>query len=160
MKYQWIIALALVSLSAIAGFQLEYPTAPDPKLTPGSLCRDPDSYRYPEKIPYCERDHLSAETKNAVLDNYRRKGFRIDPGHRSAFKIDHLIPLCAGGSNNIDNLWPQHKTIYEITDPLEPLACKKLSEGRISQRDLVNLIIAAKKSPRRSQETMVYLQSL
>lgn len=160
MKYLWMIILTLFSLTALAEILAEYPSAPDPSLTPGSLCRDPDSYRYPEKIPYCERDHLSNETKNSVFESYRRKGYRIDPRTRSAYKVDHLIPLCAGGSNNSDNLWPQHKSIFEVTDPIEPLGCKVLASGRISQRDLVNLIIAAKKSPSRSREIMAYLQSL
>lgn len=160
MKYQWMIILTLFSFTALAEIYAEYPTKPDSSLTPGSLCRDPDSYRYPEKIPYCERDHLSSDTKNLVIENYRRRGYRIDPKKRSAFKVDHLIPLCAGGSNNMNNLWPQHKKVFEITDPIEPLGCKKLAEGRISQRDLVNIIIAVKKSPSRSQETMAYLRSL
>jgi hypothetical protein len=52
--------------------------------------------------------------------------------------------LCAGGANSEDNLWPQHKSIYEITDPVEPLLCQKMLEGKLKQSDAVKLILLAK----------------
>jgi hypothetical protein len=64
--------------------------------------------------------------------------------NRADFKIDHFIPLCAGGSNDSVNLWPQHKNVYEITDPIEPLLCAKMAQGRLSQTDAIKLIVRAK----------------
>ena len=60
------------------------------------------------------------------------------------FKIDHLIPLCAGGANDEDNLWPQHKSVYNITDALEPVVCEKMAAGRLKQAEAVKLILQAK----------------
>ncbi|MFY7993402.1 MAG: hypothetical protein ACOVP4_08940 [Bacteriovoracaceae bacterium] len=121
----------------------EYPLAPIPQLTPGELCSYPTEYRYQENIPYCERD-VAYELKEQVFNEYRRAGFVIPANERSNYKIDHFIPLCAGGANTFENLWPQHKTIYEITDSLEVLACEKLKQGKITQRNVVALIKKAK----------------
>lgn len=122
----------------------EFPRNPDAKLTPGSYCKHPDYHRYPEKIAYCERQ-VSKSTKWAVIHTYNRElGFEIDRQARHDYKIDHLIPLCAGGSNETDNLWPQHKTIYNITDPLEQIACEKMAAGRLLQNRAVEMLKRAK----------------
>jgi len=63
---------------------------------------------------------------------------------RKDFKIDHFIPLCAGGSNDPSNLWPQHKSVYEITDPVEPLICAKMAAGKLDQAYAIKLITTAK----------------
>jgi hypothetical protein len=39
--------------------------------------------------------------KRQVFDRYR-----IDK-HEFGYKVDHLIPVRLGGSNSMDNLWPQ-----------------------------------------------------
>lgn len=126
---------------------------PIAELTPGDLCHSPDRYRYPEHIAYCERD-VSSELKDQIFNEYRRVGFRLPPNHRSSYKIDHFIPLCAGGSNEPENLWPQHLTIYKITDPVENAACKKLSEGKLSQRETIRLIIKAKLNLREASSVL------
>ena len=59
---------------------------------------------------------------------------------RMDFKIDHFIPLCAGGSNDSENLWPQHKSVYVETDPIEPIICEKMAQGLMKQKDAVLLI--------------------
>jgi hypothetical protein len=137
----------------------EFPTGPEQKLTPGSLCDRPDAYRYPERIPYCNRD-VDTSLKNDVFKEYREDGYRLTPIDRQNYKIDHLIPLCAGGSNNEDNLWPQHMSIYNQTDPLEGLGCEKLKDGLIKQAELVNLILSAKKDLSLVPETLRKLNSL
>lgn len=120
-----------------------YPENPDTKITPGSYCTHADEIRYPEKIVYCKR-HVSTGAKWAVIEKYNEQGFRIESSDRSQFKIDHYIPLCAGGSNNPNNLWPQHQSVYEITDPLEGLACEKMAQGRLLQKRAIELIMRAK----------------
>lgn len=139
------VALMLVvgfSLTSLAG--APYPMGPDRNVTPGSLCAHPDSYRYPEKIPYCERD-VDTELKKEIFQEYIHDlGFSIDMSKRNQFKIDHLIPLCAGGSNNRDNLWPQHSTVYQQTDEMEMVACEKMAEGKVTQRKAVDMILEAK----------------
>lgn len=158
MKRVLFLILILNSMLTHAGTMV-YPMSPDPRLTPGSLCDTPDQYRYPEKIPYCERDVDSA-SKDAIFDAYRRYlGYSL-AGARSDYKIDHFIPLCAGGSNYMNNLWPQHKSIFSITDSLEKTGCEKLSQGLISQKELVNLIIKAKTNLQIVPEIKRYLGSL
>lgn len=152
-----IFILAFSSLEALAG--RAYPRSPEAQLTPGSLCSQPDSYRYPEKIPYCERA-LNSFDKEAIFMIYRKEGNYSLSGERSQYKVDHFIPLCAGGSNNPDNLWPQYYTISKITDPLEPLGCEKLAKGLITQKELVELIMKAKMDLSQVSGVLKYLKSL
>jgi len=141
-------------------FALEYPKNPDLELTPGSLCDRPSTHRYPEKIPYCERN-VSTKLKNEIFQNYRDElGFRLDLRNRSNYKIDHYIPLCAGGSNKQNNLWPQHITVFEITDPLESVGCVKLSAAKITQAELIKLIRKAKLNLAEAPSVLKYLQSI
>jgi hypothetical protein len=50
------------------------------------------------------------------------------------------LPLCAGGSNNNENLWPQHVSVGVLTDDLEQLGCDKMAKGKITQAKFVLLI--------------------
>ncbi len=138
----------------------EFPSTPDPRLTPGSYCKSPDGHRYPERIPYCERQ-VSKGTKWKVIETYNRElNYDIDRGNRAQFKIDHMIPLCAGGSNEVSNLWPQHQTIYEITDPLEGIACEKMAAGRLQQKRAVELLVRAKLVLEEAPAILEILESL
>ena len=111
-----LVLLFTLSFSAVVSAK-DYPTGPEVSITPGKLCDKPESYRYPEQIPYCVRD-VSRETKEINIAEYDQKfNYHIANLPRGDFKIDHFIPLCVGGSNDIVNLWPQHKSVYEITDP-------------------------------------------
>lgn len=159
MKFYCLALTLLFSLFAHADFIAEYPQNPIQDLTPGSLCDRPDSYRYSERIPYCKRD-VDSSLKNDVFQEYRHEGYRLNPKNRSDYKIDHLIPLCAGGSNREDNLWPQHVTIYTQTDPLEHVGCEKLKAGKIKQARLVQLILAAKKNLTLVPATLTFLENL
>ncbi|MEO5667929.1 MAG: hypothetical protein ABIR96_07720 [Bdellovibrionota bacterium] len=124
-----------------------YPETPDLKMTPGATCEHPDSFRYPEHVPYCSRA-VKSDTKWAIIRDYDQVlGFRIESMDRKEFKIDHLIPLCMGGSNETTNLWPQYKAIYELTDPLEPALCGRMAEGKMSQVEAMDFIRRAKQSP-------------
>lgn len=153
-----IVLVALFSISAQA--KSYYPKNPDPKLTPGSVCKHANYYRYPERVAYCNRN-VDRDEKKQVIRNYEQQlGYRIEPGQRGSFKIDHLIPLCAGGSNEMDNLWPQHKTIYEITDPMEPLICEKMAAGRLKQAKAIELIHRAKNNLDEVPRVMAELNAL
>jgi hypothetical protein len=153
-----LFGLLLSSLPALAGG--DYPATPDPRLTPGSLCEQASTYRYPEKIRYCRRD-VSAAEKRQIIERYDREfGFRIGEMDRGDFKIDHYIPLCMGGSNEPDNLWPQHESIYRYTDPLEQVACDKMAAGRLSQREAIAIIKEAKADPERAETQLRELEAL
>lgn len=153
-------------LSVLTAFSFEvsaaaaFPVGPQRSITPGKLCDRPNEYRYAERIAYCERE-VSFETKEALISEYDQKfGYRIANLPREDFKIDHFIPLCAGGSNDVVNLWPQHKSVYAVTDPLEPLICAKMKLGRLRQADAVNLVIQAKTDLSRTKAVIQYVNNL
>ncbi|MES3038921.1 MAG: HNH endonuclease signature motif containing protein [Bdellovibrionota bacterium] len=137
-----------------------YPTGPDQSMTPGSVCSRPTEYRYPEHIPYCERNVDTALKREIFKDYDRKLGFSTTTMNRQDFKIDHFIPLCAGGSNEVDNLWPQHKSVYELTDPLEPLVCEKMSQGTLKQKDAIEMIRKAKLDLSQVDAVLEALQAL
>ena len=137
-------SLLLILIPFQAVFAADYPQGPSPQLTPGKICAQPSSRRYPERIAYCERN-VSVTTKEEIISHYDRQfGYKIEQLPRGDFKIDHYIPLCMGGDNDVSNLWPQHMSVYEITDPLETLLCEKMAQGRLAQKAAVTLIMQAK----------------
>ncbi|MFZ4714971.1 MAG: hypothetical protein ACOYL6_14725 [Bacteriovoracaceae bacterium] len=140
MKRMFLVILIIL---ANISFAQDFPKSPNSRFTPGSVCDQPTQYRYPEHIAYCERN-VDTLTKDEVFNTYRTLGYKLPPNQRSSYKIDHYIPLCAGGSNDANNLWPQHVTIYKLTDPIEPLGCQKMSEGKLSQKEFIDLIKQAK----------------
>lgn len=153
----WLLVFA-AQLSFAQGNR-EYPMGPNPRLTPGELCSHPDRYRYPENIAYCERA-VEYEEKEIIFANYRRLGFRLNTSNRSSYKIDHYIPLCAGGSNNKENLWPQHISIANVTDSIEQLGCAKMAAGRLSQRNFVKIIMRVKNDLSQASAVMRELSRL
>jgi hypothetical protein len=121
-----------------------FPLHPDLDMTPGKLCDHADTHRYPEQIAYCERD-VSSGTKQEIIRDYDRSfGYTIEQMQRSEFKIDHFIPLCMGGSNNVANLWPQHKSVYEKTDQLECRLCELMASGEMTQEQAIEKMKYAK----------------
>lgn len=142
MKTLFMILLALITNHSYAS--PKFPLGPDPELTPGSLCDTPDTFKFSSRIPYCDRN-VNSDEKWIIIYKYMSKlQFTIDNSNRKDFKIDHFIPLCLGGSNKMDNLWPQHKSLYKITDELETLLCQKLANGKIDQDQAINIIKAGK----------------
>ena len=131
-----------------------YPKTPLQSLTPGALCSDPESYRYPEQIAYCGR-HVAFALKAEVFHIYEQEyGSFVSSVGRSRFKIDHLIPLCMGGGNVRENLWPQFEDIYGQTDPIESGLCDLMASGRLKQSEAIELIRKAKADPERAHETL------
>jgi hypothetical protein len=65
----------------------------------------------------------------------RRYG--LPAGTHPDYEIDHLIPLCLGGSNDLSNLWPQPRRSIEKTwnaeanDRLEHSVCEMACRGEI-----------------------------
>lgn len=159
-KFVVSLFVQLILAINIEANEARFPINPNLTETPGELCAHPDSLRYPEKIAYCERD-VDSYTKKAVIQKYDQAlGYRISTMNRGEFKIDHLIPLCAGGANTESNLWPQHKSIYSKTDPVEPLLCQKMLEGKLRQADAVRIIIEAKTNFKKIPEIIAKLNHL
>jgi hypothetical protein len=158
MKSALFFILTVFAFNAFAG--ISYPKGPDAKITPGTLCTHPDEYRYAEQIPYCERD-VSSALKAEIFETYRNElGYTLDPKTRSSYKIDHYIPLCAGGSNEETNLWPQHISVFQITDPIEFLGCEQLKAGKITQKSLIVMIRKAKLNLSEAPAILRTLQAL
>jgi hypothetical protein len=143
MHYSKIFALVFSAFIAVSAFaQDRYPMGPNPSLTPGSKCES-DNTRHPQNIPYCKRSVSSSE-KWQVIEEYNRLGANITRQNRGRFKVDHLIPLCIGGSNELDNLWPQHESIYVQTDDVEHMTCELVSRGEMKQTEAIELVLTAK----------------
>jgi hypothetical protein len=157
-KTNFLILLLTIIMSLASA--ADFPSGPELSITPGKLCDTPTKMRYPEQIPYCERD-VTYETKEILMKEYDQKfNYHIMTLDRVDFKIDHLIPLCAGGSNDITNLWPQHKSVYIITDPIEPAVCAKMAQGRLKQIEAVSLVLEAKTHLDRAAKILQYINRL
>ncbi len=146
--------LANVSSSVRPNEGGRFPRNPNKQMTPGSKCGKPDTYRYGERIPYCERN-VKSSRKAALFVRYDEElGYATTRMQRTQFKIDHHIPLCMGGSNEDSNLWPQHSTIYELTDPAEGYLCERMAEGSLRQAKAVEIIQSIKQTPERAAQIL------
>lgn len=158
-----IRSLVLVLAFAFSQFTLaegKFPLGPVASMTPGELCKDSPVKRYPENIVYCERN-VDTQLKNQIIRMYDENfGYSIRQMSRGDFKIDHFIPLSIGGSNSIENLWPQHKSVYNITDDLEQLLFDKIAEGKIKQDDAVRVIREGKLNLEKVPELITYVNGL
>lgn len=133
--YKSVLAVGLLfQFSTAFSYQL-----PDPKLTPGVLCteQDPDfkGYDYPNVVARCNRN-VSIEEKQKVALNYGN----IPAGEWSNYEFDHYMPLCAGGSNSSENLWPQPIDEAHIKDTLELQICSELRAGTMNQAEALQKI--------------------
>lgn len=133
--YRSIIAVGLfIQVSTVYSYQL-----PDPKLTPGVLCteQDPDfkGYDYPSKVARCNRN-VSIQEKQKVALNYGN----IPASEWGNYEFDHYMPLCAGGSNSSENLWPQPLEEAHVKDTLELDVCTEMRSGNMTQTQALQKI--------------------
>lgn len=140
--------LILVSTQVLA-----FPLVPNTEMTTGSLCTqdDPDhrENRYAEGIPYCIRN-VSTGQKNQI---YRAYGIPKNCWNR--YTIDHFYPLSMGGSNHLDNLWPEHKLVKLTRKNLEIETFKRLENGEITQKEALKIIREDKLKPSNPSGTSV-----
>ena len=101
------------------------------------------------------------QTKKEIIQTYDKNlGYSIESLPRTDFKIDHYIPLCMGGDNEKENLWPQNKSVYTVTDPLEQESCEKMAQGKLLQAKAIELIKKAKNHLDQVAEIRAYVHSL
>ncbi len=106
-----IAALMLLASTSAALAQ----AMPDPKMTPGAV--DPDvalSRICNESTKACRR--VPSGRCDAV---FRAYGIPDTPTDRYSYECDHLVPLALGGSNVVENLWPQPNAEAALKDRLE-----------------------------------------
>lgn len=112
---------------------------PDPDLTPGHVCtpQDPDfdKFDYTEKIARCRR-HFTIGDKQKVADSYGG----IPREEWKKYEFDHMIPLCAGGSNDLRNVWPEPIEQADRKDILENQICLALRAGTMSQAEALQKV--------------------
>jgi hypothetical protein len=136
MKSTEACSLILVLLSSSAALAA---TRPNVSVTPGVLCTSssPDfhGFDYPEHIARCSRSIQQPE-KLEVAKLYGD----IPESQWASFEFDHLIPLCAGGANDVKNLWPQPIAEAHLKDVLENQICIEMKAGTLKQTDAVQRV--------------------
>jgi hypothetical protein len=65
-----------------------------------------------------------------------------------------------GGSNDLENLWPQHLSIAVHTDPIEADLCERMSLGLLKQKDAIEAMKRAKAAPEEAAKIGSWLDSL
>jgi uncharacterized protein YgiM (DUF1202 family) len=129
---------------------------PNPHMTPGlaaTLSVDDLTKTYtdncPDSKPSCtySQDHrnVPASVHKKVYDEYN-----VSPDHRNIKdgEVDHFYPLCAGGSNDISNLWYQPAIGdwngkdfgYHTKDKLEAYICVQIKAGKLDPKEAFDRI--------------------
>ncbi len=112
-----------------------FTVAPDWDATPGVLCtrrdRDFDEYRYAERIPHCRRN-FSKKEKQEVS-----RWYGLPWEEHSKYQFDHLLSLCLGGSNSLNNVWPMIYDQARKKAKMEWNLCRRLTEGKVTQKQAV-----------------------
>ena len=100
---------------------------PDPRLTPGDVLRVTAEQvsvpGYASKVR-----NVSVAEKRAVFTEYGL-GY---PQAKGAYECDHFIPLCLGGSNSVENLWPEPAPQFHWKDGLEVYLWREVRAGTIT----------------------------
>jgi hypothetical protein len=105
---------------------------PDRKVTPGSTVKVPIEVLCEKGYTKSVR-HVSGSVKAAV---YREYG--IESHQSGGYEVDHLISLELGGSNEIENVWPQpYEGVWNahVKDQLEDRLHAMVCSGQIGLKE-------------------------
>lgn len=101
----------------------------------GALCTSADGdfigFKYGGMVAMCRR-RVTPLMKRQV---FAREGVPFTSKERARREVDHVIPLCAGGSNHIENLQLQFWDAAKRKDALESQLCSAIRRGVMSQQD-------------------------
>jgi hypothetical protein len=126
--YVWL----LVATHALANDSV----LPDPAMTPG------DSLPQFSETDVCTfgfaKAHRPSQTESTALKKVVFARYGIPWSRHAEFEMDHDIPLCLGGSNELSNLWPEPFfgtwNAY-LKDDLEIWLHDQVCAGAMSLRD-------------------------
>ena len=125
--------LALVLLvAAFAAPAFAFEVRPNPNLTGGSVRPDGQDINETCGHSKAHRGSMSHARRDEILTEYG-----LPPGDHPDFEIDHLIPLCLGGSDDPSNLWPEPRRSIEpkwnaeAKDRLERFICDMVCNGQL-----------------------------
>lgn len=127
---------------------------PDPRLTPGraATLKSSDLQRNDwcnstqvGDGPACEQTYSQAHREVSTFHKklvYTAYGVSY-PQAQGAYEVDHFYPLCAGGSNDLENLWLEPADLivggenlgYHAKDILEAAVCWGIKQGKIDPKD-------------------------
>ena len=151
------IAIAAASAASANNVLIQVPGPRVPVVT-GHLCtvgdRHFDEFRYYERIAHCRRS-VSSNTKTKLYNVYN-----IAQSDRKHYTIDHIIPLSIGGSNSVDNLWPEHIALKEHNGTLEWDLYVTLRDAEMTQAEAVWIVRFIKLDPRSPRYCKMFLGNL
>jgi hypothetical protein len=124
-------ALALIAAVFLAGSSGAFAeSSPIPSLTPGAT--DPRVTQATISQTICKTGYtktvrnVSTQTKHRVYTEYE-----IATSSQHNYVIDHLVPLEVGGSNAIENLWPEAKADAKTKDKIEGALHARVCSGAV-----------------------------
>jgi len=124
--------LAIFAAGFLAAPALAFEVRPNPNLTGGSVRIDGHDIATTCGQSKGHRGPMSHARRDEILTRYG-----LPPGDHPDYEIDHLIPLCLGGSDDPSNLWPEPRRSIEpkwnaeAKDRLERLMCEMACNGRL-----------------------------
>lgn len=144
MRLSWLLAILILTSSCGTSIPISRVNSAPLKrsrvgIPPrGDLCTednsDFDGYRYAEQIAHCKRD-VPYEIKAQIANESE-----VDESDWSEYEFDHYIPLNAGGSNSIENLWMEPIADAKEKDKLEDDIYRRLCDGTMTQAEAIALI--------------------
>jgi hypothetical protein len=133
-------ALLAASAALLVGFtapawaaEQSQAIVPDPTLTPGAV-------RTTDVGEICSTPTSSLRHWDRARDNRILAEYGLPPGPHPDYEVDHLIPLCLGGSDADSNLWPEPRRSLEPEwnaerkDRLEATLCQAVCAGGLAAR--------------------------
>jgi hypothetical protein len=126
-----LLAIVLPAATLVApAFAFE--VRPNPTMTGGSVRIDGHDVNATCGHSKEHRGSMSHARRDDILTRYG-----LPPGTHPDYEIDHLIPLCLGGSDDPSNLWPEPRRSIEpkwnaeAKDRLERFMCDMVCSGQL-----------------------------
>ena len=125
MTVRTLLAVVVAGVLAVPAMAAEIRPDPTRLVAQSSTTR-----RYRSAVTPANNRHFSNALRDEVLQRYG-----LPPGPHPDYEIDHLVPVCLGGGNDVSNLWPQPRRSIEpkwnaeAKDRLETVLCDLVCDG-------------------------------